>query len=302
MLKKVLFGLTVFVLVMLIATGCLGTVFSGLREEVVNNTRTFNSFTGQQTVIPIEETAKLRIRLITINSINGIPIFWQIATHENPNNYGILSEIPAGTHTFYISYLDMNIWSRDRNTTTLTITPIPINKPLTIDFIAGHTYDLIAAGGNILISDVTYEPIWRFGDDVEIAPRNNNRPTIFEGNWTDGNINNITFKGNNWEGTFQQPFGRAFSEIWTSDNSGLFTPSGNMWNPVPPQQPSISMRGTFTFTEDILILHILNTKRGNQWVDTSSIRGARIYNYKMNDICTMMELSGAIPLTVFNKR
>jgi hypothetical protein len=296
-----LFGIVVLVLI----TGCVSTmvadVFSQQRTTHANNTRTFSRLTNQQLTVPVTETATLRIQNIRILSINGVAVNWQVATHANPMNTGFLTEIPAGIHTLNIAYLEASNMrmSSGMSSYSATINAFPISTPLTIDFSAGHRYFLTGAGRNtISISDATYTPIWAYGDNVPEAPRKNNRRTVFEGTWSD-NDNNIIFKGNNWEGTFQQPFTRNFS-VWTNDNSGSFISSGNSWNAVPHIEPTISIRGTFTFNDDIITLHVLGMRQGNRWYNASHLRSARIFQYRVIEN-TNLELQGALPFTILRK-
>ena len=291
-------------------SGC-ASMFSGLQEKVaterritfLNNSRTFNVLTGSsEPVIASEESGVLRIMGVKINSLDGIPLNWQVTTHQNPLNYGVISRIPPGKHTFYISYLETSGVRMSRNfdgSYSATITSVPVSEPISINFVKGHWYNLAAGRDSsgrvcISISDITYTPIYMYGSEVEVAPKRNRSRTLLEGRWNGAENNcSFTFSGNHWVGTIMQPPAVPFIGTWEGNNNGSFYFNGTQWLPIQMEEPRSTMRGTFTITDDIITLHILEARLNGIWHDVSSMRSARIFKYRFEN--DTLILDGSLP-------
>ena len=265
---------------------------------------TFSSETLDQEA-PREESATLRIQNVKITAINGIPINWQKKTSANPNNRGILYRIPAGNHTFSLESIRVLPPRR----ADIIITTHPIKEPITINFIAGHTYLLTGGGGDendifldgIGISDVTMTPMYIWFDNVRRAPERIRTATPLEGTWAGIEYDNLlTIRGNQLEATFEQPTATPFTGAWQSGNNGGFRFDGRQWIPIPHSEPQISIKGTFIINDNSMTLYIVESKLNNKWNNVSFSRMAMIFNYRMEG--EDLILAGARPETRYTRK
>lgn len=287
-----LLGVTVMAAVILLSlSSCMSMLMSLVASQAASQYKNFGVFDGS---VPAGQMCQLRFALINVTSFNGKPVSWG----DKANNLGFVG-VPAGTNTIVFDWVSetTNMVRTDYDSVkggtsyryVVTTSGLRNISFPGVEMLPGHNYFI---GGGLdkdgrlrtYMIDMTYTPSGLYGDNVANAPRVSKARTEFEGTWKNSFGETFEFTGNRWMQTLPPQ---------TGSNSS---------------QNLIRMRGTFRFSDGIMVLYITDTSVemgtgmwSGVWVNIKALKNAYIYKYSFRGSNLLLELPYVLPVMTYTR-